>query len=151
MAKWVKIPKEELLRGLEEIEENLQNAVAEMKTTSRDGVIDAALFIATEAQKRAPIESGDLKNSAHVDLNGEVYASGEGLEMCGKIPDIIAEVTIGFSAPYAAAQHEHTEFDHPLGGQAKYLESVLVENNARILAAIAGKMSELFGGDKFEK
>lgn len=170
MAKWRKIPKEELLRGLEEIEESLQNAVAEMETASRDGVIEAALFIATEAQKRAPVESGELKSSVHVDLNGERYAlgnrKGDKVIAYGRVPSTVTEATIGFSAPHAAAQHEHTEFDHTrtdgykiltgknagksvnrvAGGQAKYLESVLVENKELILARIAGEMAEFFGG-----
>lgn len=34
-------------------------------------------------------------------------------------------VTIGFGVPYAAAQHERDDFDHPKGGRSKYLQAAV--------------------------
>jgi hypothetical protein len=60
-----------------------------------------------EAQRLAPIEEGTLR------------ASGE-LEVTRTVDAYTAEVS--FNEVYAARQHEETEWRHPLGGQAKYLE-----------------------------
>ncbi|MEA4884260.1 MAG: hypothetical protein VB144_11515 [Clostridia bacterium] len=42
-----------------------------------------------------------------------------------KRPDGCAMVIVGFSVPYAAAQHEGVDFDHPKGGKAKFLEDAI--------------------------
>lgn len=54
----------------------------------------------------APIRSGRLRASAQVE-------PGAG------------KVTVRYGAAYAAIQHEHTEFRHPNGGQAKFLQSIV--------------------------
>lgn len=167
MAKRINIPEGEYLKGLGEIEANLSDIVSNMKSASNQGLVDAGMYVAAEAQKRAPIESGDLRSSAHVSLNNDMFAKGNsggsGLDVVGSVPSDITTVKVGFNSPYAAVQHEHTEYDHSrtdgyrredgstvnmvAGGQAKYLESVVIEHKDRILAAIAGKMSgAIFGG-----
>lgn len=78
-----------------------------------------------EAQRRAPMEEGTLRGSAEL----EVQDRGDRVE-----------ATISFNTVYAARVHEETEWRHPRGGQAKYLESVLRERSGRynqILAAAA--------------
>lgn len=74
-----------------------------------------------EAQRRAPIEEGTLRAS------GELEVEERG--------DTITAV-VSFNTVYAARQHEELDWDHPLGGQAKYLESVLREREPRYRRAI---------------
>ncbi len=144
MAKRRNIPESEYLKGLNEAVENIQEAVDNLEHGSVVGLANALLYIATESQQRAPIDTGDLRGSVEVKINNESYAKGQsggGITVNGTIPDnhenetVIGEVS--YNTKYAANQHEHTEYDHPKGGQAKYLESVLVEEKDRILKLIA--------------
>lgn len=66
---------------------------------------------------RAPIDEGTLRASGHVER--EVLDAGR------------REVVVSFNTPYAAAQHERTDYEHPRGGEAKYLENPLKELAAR--------------------
>lgn len=80
-----------------------------------------------EAQRRAPIEEGTLRASGELEIKER--------------PDRI-EAVVSFNTVYAARQHEETEWVHPLGGEAKYLERPLLENSGRynrILAAAAAR------------
>jgi hypothetical protein len=61
----------------------------------------------------APIDEGTLRASGHVEL--ERLDAGR------------QEVVVSFNTPYAAVQHERTDYEHPRGGQAKYLEEPLKE------------------------
>lgn len=64
------------------------------------------------AQRRAPLREGTLR------------ASGD-LEIVDTGRRIYAEVS--FNEVYAARQHEETDWDHPLAGEAKYLERELAD------------------------
>jgi hypothetical protein len=69
-----------------------------------------------EAQRRAPVEEGTLRASG--DLDVDVGPGG-------------VIVTVAFNTVYAARQHEETEWEHPKGGEAKYLENPLRERLPR--------------------
>lgn len=122
-------------KGIEQICAKIEAAAAKLEHTSEKGLTEAALFVGGEAQKRAPIESGDLRNSMHVELKG-------------------SSASVSFNTPYAARQHEDTSLRHDrtdghkntdgstvnmvAGGQSKYLESVLIDYQGEILKMIAG-------------
>ena len=140
MAKRQNIPESEYLKGLNEVTENIQEAVDNLEHGSVVGLANALLYIATESQQRAPIYTGDLRGSVEVKIDGEQYAHGEksgGVTITSTLPDTATKGEVSYNTKYAANQHEHTEYDHPKGGQAKYLESVLVEEKDRILKLIA--------------
>lgn len=80
-----------------------------------------------EAVRRAPVEEGTLRASGHLDPPGEVDRSAPNS----------SEIRIVFSTPYAAVQHERLDYEHPRGGQAKYLQSVIQEMGPRYAAALA--------------
>ena len=164
------------IKGLDAVTKNLQAAINGLKHKSSRGLADAALFIAGEAQRRAPVESGDLRGSVRVSFDGDICAQGtidgKDVEMIAPLDGTETEAKISFSGPYAAKQHEDMSLRHDksdgyripeynkrtgkknkhagqsynrvAGGQAKYLESVLVEEQDRILRLIAG---ETGGGD----
>ena len=75
-----------------------------------------------ESQRRAPVDEGTLRGTSHV----EFEADDDGFEGRVVFPEVYAEV-----------QHERTDFHHPIGGEAKFLENPLKENADRYLAAIA--------------
>lgn len=82
----------------------------------------AGEYVRGEAVQRTPVDEGTLRASAAVK------------------PVDAHTVEIGFHTPYATKQHEELGYRHPKGGQAKYLESVLVENKTEILALIAAEL-----------
>ena len=51
-------------------------------------------------------------------------------------------VTIGFGVPYAAAQHERDDFDHPKGGRSKYLQAAVQDAADRLPEAIRKRGGE---------
>lgn len=107
----------------------------------------AGNIVLGEAQRRAPIEEGTLRGSGSLALvvDGETFDGAGALAgataaaiakvRAGGSPTVYAEVS--FNTVYAAAQHEGLDYDHPKGGEAKYLERPLGELGPRLLALIA--------------
>ena len=98
--------------------------------------------ILTEAIDEAPIDTGTLRRSGTVTVgklpDGErVFEAAEaGNEMKDAFPEKIGKekaVYISFSTPYARRQHEELEYEHPLGGKAKYLEDPFNRNKQKVL------------------
>lgn len=104
-----------------------------------------------ESIRRAPVDEGTLRGSHSMHHGGERVATGE---EAGAVMEPGAEptpleggagtdglnVVIVANTVYAAAQHEGVEFDHPKGGEAKWMEKTMSENAAqykRKLAAAA--------------
>lgn len=144
----------EYLKGLNEITEKLQEGIEKLNKKNSRGFVDALMFVANESQLRAPVDTGDLRGSVQVEINGEIYAEGEKIDsdssenekikipnreikVVGALPEHATKGSVSFNTKYAATQHEQINYDHPRGGQSKYLESVLVENQDRLLQLIA--------------
>lgn len=141
---------DEYLSGLDNVVEHLQACVDNMEHGSTKGLANALMDVAEESQKRAPVDTGNLRGSVMVELDGETYAEGSkegGVSIVASVPETAERGTVSYNTPYAAQQHEQINYDHPRGGQSKYLESVLVEESDRILQTIAGDVTEkMFGG-----
>lgn len=145
------IPQEEYLNGLGKVVSKIQDAVDKIVNGSAQGLMDAAMYIAAESQPRAPVDMGDLRGSVEVRIDNNIVAMGvKGNDSIVTVcvpPEMAAKAEVSYNTKYAADQHEQILYNHPRGGQAKYLESVLLENSDRILGLIAGKVGdELFGG-----
>lgn len=84
-----------------------------------------------EVRKRTPVDKGPLRASEHV----------EGPLRTGANDRIIYALIVagGPSAPYAIYVHEDLEALHPVG-QAKYIESVLMESRPFMAARIAKRI-----------
>lgn len=76
-----------------------------------------------EAQRLAPVEEGTLRGSGELEVENTAALSPR----AGS--EIVA--TVSFNTVYAARQHEETEWNHPKGGQAKYLEAPLHDRAGR--------------------
>jgi len=101
-----------------------------LRAAVRDAVQRIGEDLLGEAQRRAPVEEGTLRASGELELEDG--------------PNRVTAV-VSFNTVYAARQHEELDWDHPLGGQAKYLESVVHERAARyerILAAVVKRELE---------
>lgn len=150
MGKRIDFTPDEYLSGLGNVVEHLQACVDNMEHGSAKGLAKALIFVARESQERAPVDVGDLRGSVRVELDGKAYAEGEkggGVNVLGTVPETAEKGSVSYNELYAAQQHEQINYNHPRGGQAKYLESVLVEQSDYILQAIAGGIiEEVFGG-----
>lgn len=81
--------------------------------------LDAGLeYLRGESMKQVPVDEGTLMRSATV--------SREGLSGA-----------VSYDTVYAARQHEETEWQHPNGRKAKYLEDPMTQDRQGILRAIA--------------
>lgn len=83
---------------------------------------------AAEAKKRTPVDTGALRSSGHVtpvDYTGQKAS--------------VAIVFGGVSVDYAEKVHEDLEAFHRVG-QAKFLESVIVESEPYMLDRIARRL-----------
>lgn len=79
----------------------------------REAMIEALRPAFEETQDRVPVKSGKLKASGRISVR-----AGE-KQLTAKI------LYGGDGVPYALIVHENLEHDHPNGGQAKYVESVV--------------------------
>lgn len=81
----------------------------------------------TESQRRTPVDTGALRSSHRVTVEGE-----------GR--DVVGTISVGGpAAPYALAVHENLEAFHPVG-QAKFLESTMAESAKYLGQRIAARM-----------
>lgn len=83
---------------------------------------------ATEVKKRTPVDKGPLRASIH-----QIGPFREGRRIYTMI------VVGGTSAPYAIYVHEDLEAFHPVG-QAKFLESVILESRPHMGARVAKRI-----------
>lgn len=134
MGTWVIKSPEDYARAMKAIQDKLDDMVTNVEKNTNQAVADVALDCLGRSVERAPVETGDLRGSGYASVNGSTIARGKedgSISASGAPPansgDKI-DAEIGFTSSYAFVQHEHTEFNHPMGGQAKYLESVIVEN-----------------------
>ncbi len=88
----------------------------------------SALDLQGRSADEAPIDVGDLKGNAGID------DSKLGTD---------DEIFVGYSLPYALRQHEELDFDHPRGGNAKYLENPFRANIKRYERFIAKSVNEV--------
>lgn len=86
----------------------------------------AAADVAGEAsQALVPVLEGDLRDSLVTSVDG----------------DTAAIAFTDFKAPW---QHERLDYDHPGGGQAKFLEQAVVASRGEQLRALAREMRKGF-------
>lgn len=94
----------------------------------RDGGSDATEYVLEESNRTVPIEESTLERSGTAEFD-----------------DASLTGTISYDTPYAAAQHEHTEFRHDAGRRAKWLELTLVEQAAAVRTFIADRVRKALG------
>lgn len=154
MGKWeIKTPAD-YAAAMKGIQDKLDKVVEGVNSTTSQAVADVALDCLGHAVERAPVEIGTLRSTAYAEVNqktiamgnkdGSVSTLGGPGEPVGN--EIVAE--IGFPERYATVQHEHVEFNHPMGGQAKFLESVVVENGPKWGKHLASAARKGLRGDE---
>lgn len=132
--------------SMQEINRNLNRFIRENRVRAAEGLVDIGLDFVGKSSRRAPVKFGDLRGSgylvtenvtlAETDDNGNVLQVGsdQAFAMHGN-----PVVEAGWGQIYAAIQHERTDFDHPKGGEAKYAEKTLHENENRYTDYVGNK------------
>jgi len=92
---------------------------------------DVAVDVASQGSDRAPIDTGILSGSITAEAGYKLD------EMLGRLSTTVVAAT-----PYALIQHEHEEFNHPRGGEAKYLSRPFQERLPRYQAALQETLVE---------
>lgn len=118
------------IKGLDSIATALSDLVRKVPEVAAQALREEAEIEMEEAKRRTPVDTGALRAS------GRVTSSEDGLE---------ATLSFGNTAvDYALKVHEDTEAFHD-DGQAKYLESVLVESAPHLPVRIANRMGKILG------
>lgn len=120
------------MKGIKELNRYLDLAPEKAKGQVERELQDIGSDLMGEAQRRAPVDTGDLRGSAFTETENMVC-------------------TVGFTEPYALRQHEGVDFAHPRGGEAKFLENPYKEKKDKYIAALKGavkKAVEEDGGNK---
>jgi hypothetical protein len=149
--------------GFDEVRAALRQATQEVLAAVTRAQVENTEDLLGEAIKQAPVDEGTLRGSGSARVNrgqttksvmqtdeqGNITHSLQAVEGSdiGSLIDIrgnaVIEGEVGFNTPYAAQQHEHTEYRHPQGGKAKYLEDPLKERTPKYVENIAQGIREV--------
>ena len=83
----------------------------------------AAEHLRTRSQELTPVETGALRGSAAVSQEG-------------------TRASVSYNTVYAARQHEEVGWQHPRGGQAKFLEKPLHDEEATMKRIIMHQIEQ---------
>ena len=107
------------IEGLAELNAKLRELANIAPEVAGNELADIALDLAGKCSDAAPVDLGDLRGDiANPRKKGDI------------------EWEIGSDLPYCARQHEHTEYNHPKGGGAKFIERPFNENKDRYIEEI---------------
>ena len=116
------------IEGLSELNAKLAQLARIAPETAKSELADIALDLAGECSDAAPVDLGDLR--------GDLANPRKEGDMDWKV---------GSDLPYAARQHEHTEYNHPRGGEAKFLEKSFNENQQNYIDEIGNAIARALG------
>ena len=105
--------------GLDKVLQNLNNEIKGIENRSLAGLKAAGLKVQRNAQKRVPVDTGNLKGSA------STYTISQN-------PPAVA---VSFNASYAIYVHENLESKHPKG-EAKFLERAVIDLKDEIVETV---------------
>lgn len=137
--------------SLVRVTRNMNAAVLGLKIKSKRGFIAAGIHLLGKALDKTPKEFGNLQASGTVIWNKSSQPSGvqfrgeKGPEVRNDTNNLIAtekttikdDVGVGFGASYSLFVHENMTAKHPRGGESKFLEKALAEEQSDILKIIS--------------
>lgn len=124
--------REAMMRRLAEFRAQLPGVV--MQAMRLEAEIEA-----TEARKRTPVYTGPTGPGKPIPGLLKASIKVEGPEARGRYLTIWISAG-GLAGAYAIPQHENLDYFHEIG-QAKYIESVLMESRPYIMARIAKRIN----------
>jgi hypothetical protein len=116
-----------------------QHAAREIRDAAMRGLADAAGDVLDLAKDRVPVL--DPADESKGRTSGKLRDTAKMAEDAARL-----RVALSFGTPYAAYIHEHMEFKHPDGGQAKFLETAILESRDAVAAAVAEAIRKVTEG-----
>lgn len=108
----------DLIEGLEALRNRVRDGNDEALLAGADVIMQRSQMLVPKAPKRPSDDTPTLFSTAHTRVSGENTVAMEYLSV------------------YAHWQHEHLWFKHPHGGQAKFLETAMLEKGAEAINVI---------------
>lgn len=122
------------------LSQELQDLLGQVpEEVQQQALMDAGFDVLGRAMRLAPVDTGHLRESGWLEVNGVEMARGQedgGVARSAGSPPLAqdrATARVTFNATtedgrwsYAVIQHERTDFKHERGGEAKYLEKAMV-------------------------
>lgn len=145
-------------QNVDQVMANLNKQIKKIEGRTQAGITAAGQFVRAEAQKRCPVDTGNLRNSAYVVtpggrqigggpkftgemaeglIAGHASAIEEAARMAEELLGHEMYAEIGFTAAYAVFVHEIKK--NYTVGDWKYLERALYDNQDRILHIISSR------------
>ena len=115
-------------RGVQDVRRNYAKVKAGLRKELGRALRQETEIDSTEVKRRTPVDTGELRGSVHV--------VGPIVERRRIYTMIVAG---GPAAPYARIVHEDLDAFHKVG-QAKYLESVILESRPHMAARVARRI-----------
>lgn len=115
------------VKGIAEINKALKSYAKKYPVATAHAMYAEGMEIQAEATRRAPVEFAVLRGSAYT------------------VPPTSKSLTTetGFGTEYAARQHEELTWQHPRGGEAKYLENAYKHRAGGMLQRLANYIMKL--------
>lgn len=126
MGKKIVKTKAQYQAAMREMTQNLNRRLENVRMEQAEAFKAFCVSVLQHAVERAPLDWGDLRGTAYLEINGSVVAQGQkdgGIQTLAApvLPEDIIHARVVFPMKYALIQHEHPEFHHN-NGQAYYLE-----------------------------
>jgi hypothetical protein len=115
------------ITGLRQFGANLRRKEVQMGAALQRGLVRAGLQLQRLSQRRAPVDTGDMRNSAFTRI--EDGTSGAK-----------TVVRVGYTQSYAIYVHENLEARHKPGKTAKFLEYALRDNQKLLLSIVLAEV-----------
>jgi len=118
-----------------EVKLDLPASALQLDVAVQRGLLKAGATILELSNEKAPTEP-EPKHGVHMRETGFVRADILGGE------DV---VIVGYEAYWAGWQESHEDWDHPHGGEAKFLERALVEGERVAMEIVAAEIRAELG------
>jgi hypothetical protein len=118
-----------------------REAIEIAQKAGMEALMTGGEMILTEAIDETPILSGTLRRSGAVTMGAlpdsmQIFEAAEaGKEHKDAFNKELGKekaVYVSFNTVYARRQHEELDYEHPLGGKAKYLEDPFNRNKKKV-------------------
>lgn len=136
--------------SLKKIERNLSKLQKQIEKEVLKGVEEALVDLSARSLTECPLDTGNLRESYKVDVNGDTIIVGTKnakpmkIKKIKKIKDGKVEAEASYNTDYALIQHEDLTFNHPTPGtKAKYLEDPLKNNEQKYVDMITDKVKRV--------
>lgn len=127
-------------KSMDKVKRKVQESILE-------GIKEGLNDLSKESLKECPVDTGDMRRSYKVEINGAEFLRGAGDAVPVISNDIKGikkgsiDATASYETSYVIKQHEDLTLNHPTPGtKAKFLEDPTKKHEKQILETIKKKM-----------